>query len=111
MKRCVPCVFAHTDGDSGFIQYIVQGALSAINMLREAMKLKTFSSFPVPALEPNFALKKKNVPFVQLLIISVYVWSVWNCYKLLPLDYLMSVLHEKIFLRPWTRISTKILWI
>lgn len=79
MKRCVPYVFAHTDGDSGFMKYIVQGALSAINMLQETMKLKNFCSFPVPALEPNSALKKKNVQFplfVQLLIISVYVRSV-----------------------------------
>lgn len=63
MKRCVPCVFAHTDGGSGFMKYVVQGALSAINMLQETMKLKNFCSFPVPALEPYFALKKKNVQF------------------------------------------------
>lgn len=63
MKRCVPYVFAHTDGDAGFMKYIVQDALSAVNMLQEAMKPKNFCSFPFPTFESNFALKKKNMQF------------------------------------------------
>lgn len=43
--------------------YEVQGALAVINMLQGTMKLKKFCSSPVPALEPNSALKKKNVQF------------------------------------------------
>lgn len=63
MKRCVPYVFTHTDSDFEFMKYVVQGALSAINMLQETVELKNFYSFLVPALEPYFTLKKKNVQF------------------------------------------------